>query len=173
MRAFVAAAFAVLMASLGAKAEAPPTAAGFWETYDKDGKPQGWFLVAEKGGIFSARLVKGFPKPGEPLQLTCTKCPGERKGAQMMGLTLFYGFKRDGLAYADGHVIDPRDGKIWNAKMDLSEDGQTLDVHGYWGVSLLGKSVIWKRLPDDAMKAKDIPKETLAKDAAPTTAAAQ
>ena len=79
-----------------------------------------------------------------------------------MGLTLFWGMKRDGLNYTDGHVLDPRDGSVYHAKMWLDEDGKMLHVRGYLGIPMLGKTQDWRRLPDDAMKAEDVPPEILA-----------
>ena len=159
----------------GAAARAEPTAAGFWELQDDDGKPKAWFLFSQKNEVYSARLVKGFRKPADltKAEMICGKCPGEKKGAKVMGLTLFWGMKRDGLKYTGGSVLDPRDGSVYHAKMDLSEDGQELAVRGYLGIEALGQTQTWHRLPDDAMKTKDIPKEVLVKAAATPTEEAQ
>ena len=164
MKFRLALAFAVVFAAATA-ARAEPTAAGFWEAQDSDGHPTAWFLFTDKKDVFSARLVKGFKPVGEedkPPKVICTECPGKKKGAHIMGLTLFWGMKRDGLTYTDGSVLDPRDGSVYHAKMYLSEDGQELKVRGYIGIEMLGQTQTWHRLPDDAMKKEEVPKESLA-----------
>jgi hypothetical protein len=47
--------------------------------------------------------------------------------------------------------MDPRDGNVYRALMELSPDNKRLEVRGYLGVALFGRSQTWNRLPDDAM----------------------
>ena len=132
---------------------AEPTAAGLWEKADSSGKPEGWFRLSERNGVFEGQLVKMFPKGGEdPSTWRCTKCEGDQKDVPVLGITMIKGMKQQGLAYEGGSILDPRDGSVYKAKMELSPDGQQLSVRGYLGISLLGRTDVWKRLPDNALE---------------------
>lgn len=130
----------------------PPTAVGLWQHSDDSGKPIGWFRIVEKGGIYQGQIVKMYAKPGEdPTTFRCTKCEGARKDAPVLGITFIDGMQRNGLAYENGTILDPRDGSVYRALMQLSPDNKQLTVRGYLGVSLFGMSQVWVRLPDNAL----------------------
>lgn len=152
--ALLAAAMSLTHAASAAPAPNEPSAIGLWEQVDdKTGKPESWFSIAEKDGVYIGTIVKMFQKPGDPPPESwrCTKCEGAKKNAPVLGLALIEGMKRKGLKYEEGTILDPRDGTAYRALMELSPDGKKLEVRGFLGYALFGRSQMWNRLPDNAM----------------------
>ena len=155
--AAVVAVTAPMMASLVFAAPAgEPSAIGLWEQVDeKSGNAESWFRITEKNGVYQGQIVKIFPKPGEDPneKWLCIKCEGEERNAPVLGLSLIKGMQRKGTSYENGTIMDPRDGQVYRALMKVSPDGKQLEVRGFLGFALLGRSQIWNRLPDNALDA--------------------
>ncbi len=63
----------------------------------------------------------------------------------ILGMDLIAGFVPKGEGkWKDGTIYDPRDGKTYQCVMSLKPDG-TLEVRGYVGLALFGKTVVWSR----------------------------
>jgi uncharacterized protein (DUF2147 family) len=145
---------AMLLPAAGVSARAEPSAVGLWEQVDeKTGRAESWFKINDRGGVYEGQIVKIFFKPGEDENWVCDKCEGADRGKPVLGLTLVKGMRRNGATYEGGTIMDPRDGTVYRARMELSPDGQQLEVRGYVGIALFGRSQTWRRLPDNALGA--------------------
>ncbi|MDN4165322.1 DUF2147 domain-containing protein [Cytophagales bacterium LB-30] len=64
----------------------------------------------------------------------------------LMGLNLLTGFEYDeDNVWEDGEIYDPKEGKTYSCMLTLKPNGE-LEVRGYVGFSLIGKTVIWTRV---------------------------
>ena len=145
---------AALTASAHSARADEPTASGLWEKSEA-GKPVVWVLIFERGGTYEGAIAKRFLKPGDDSGAVCTKCVDDRRNEPLLGLTFIRGMKRNGLKYEGGDILDPRDGKIYSANMSVNPEGHTLTLHGYIGISIVGRDEVWNRLPDSAVHTLD------------------
>lgn len=119
---------------------------GIWETAgDKKGNVQ----IYEKGNTFFGKLIKlaepTDPQTGKP-KLDRKNPDAAKQSRPLLNLPLMYNFKYDGgNVWSDGKIYDPESGKEYNCKMTL-KNANTLEVRGYLGISLLGRTQVWTRV---------------------------
>ena len=144
---------ALICATAGAAAADQRTSpVGDWVTIDDDtGKPGALIEITEHRGVLSGRITKLFD-PDEPNPI-CHKCEGSKHNQPLVGLELFWGLKKDGDEWTGGSVVDPETGNIYKLKLSLSDDGRKLDVRGYLGISLFGRTEQWLRSSSPAAQA--------------------
>ena len=119
---------------------------GLWKTIDdKTGKERGLIRITETNGEYQGRIEKIFPKPGDDPNPTCEKCDGKRRNQPILGMTFLWGLTKQGADYQGGEILDPETGKTYRASMKLDKEGKKLEVRGFIGVSLLGRTQTWIR----------------------------
>ena len=146
MRRALAVVVAVAVGSYAAWA-ATDTAAGLWRTIDDaSGKVRSTVRIVENGGTYSGTVEEILiTLPDDDPQHRCVHCTGDRKDQSIVGMTVLWGMHRDGDSYTGGELLDPHNGKTYSAKMTLLDGGRKLDVRGFIGFSLIGRSQIWVR----------------------------
>jgi uncharacterized protein (DUF2147 family) len=118
---------------------------GLWKTIDdKTNKPRSIVRIVEENGEFKGLVEKGLVE-GESADRVCDKCDPPRKGQKILGMTFMWGLKKDGNEFKGGEILDPDNGKIYKCKMKLVDGGKKLDVRGYIGISLIGRTQTWLR----------------------------
>lgn len=142
-------ALALILAAtlLASEARAESTSpVGLWKNIDDaSGKPRALIRIAESNGTLQGKIEKVFPGPSEDWNPKCEKCEGALKNVPVIGLVILSGLKKDGAEYTGGKILDPDNGKVYSSKIQLTDGGKKLNVRGYIGVSLLGRSQIWHR----------------------------
>jgi uncharacterized protein (DUF2147 family) len=120
--------------------------AGLWKTIDDStGQPSSLVRIREVNGQYEGKVEKIFPKPGEEPNPKCEKCEGSRRNQPVIGMTILWGLTKQSDEYQGGEILDPENGKVYRARMRLLESGKKLDVRGFIGFSLIGRSQIWLR----------------------------
>ena len=119
---------------------------GTWRSIDDKTKQERSIIrITEENGELKGVVEKVFDQPGDDPAHLCKDCKGERKDKPIVGMTILSGMKKEGDAWAGGEILDPKNGKIYRCKMTLSEDGTTLNVRGFIGISLIGRTQTWLR----------------------------
>ena len=131
----------LLGAGAGAQDASP---VGLWKTIDDEtGQAKALVRISEDAGVGSGRIEKLF-NPSRPHPV-CDQCSDERKGKPIEGLTILTGLKRGKNGWEGGEILDPGKGKVYRAKATLADGGNRLEVRGFVGVSLFGRTQTWIR----------------------------
>ena len=141
---------ALLTALLSASAWADNASlAGVWKNIDDHtGKSKALIRIVEVNGEFQGKVEKLFLSAEEDRNPKCIKCEDSRKDQPIIGMNILSGLKQDKQEigeYAGGQILDAGNGKLYKCKMTLQEGGKKLNVRGYIGVPMFGRSQVWVR----------------------------
>ena len=140
------AAFGAMLAALfvpPASAQGLDSPVGLWKNIDDETKqPKALIRIVEQGGALVGRIEKILTDKPDAV---CDKCTDERKGKPVQGMTILTGLKKDGDEWTGGEILDPNNGKVYKAKARLADGGRKLDVRGFVGIALVGRTQTWVR----------------------------
>lgn len=146
-RLWIARALAVLAATAFWSLRTEPiTPVGRWKTIDdKTGRPKAIVVIYEENGRLFGRVEATLDPNGKKV---CDLCKDERKNRPIVGMVILRNLAVHGEEYSGGDILDPDNGSIYRCKVRLQDGGRQLSVHGFIGISLLGRSQVWTREPD-------------------------
>lgn len=140
------------VATTGNPAHAADVLPGIWQQFDDtSGRLQALVRITKgENGVYRGFVEKLIPAPGDDPNPKCESCRDHRRHQPVLGMEIIEGLNRvDDSVYAGGLILDPDNGEIYRLKIVALEKGDKLDVRGYVGIALFGRSQIWLRFVAD------------------------
>lgn len=112
---------------------------GFWWTDDRSGIIE--LIVSEQG-------IEGITRWGDKPDTDRHNPEPELRSRSVKDITFLWGFSYDAKnnRWFDGQVYDPKNGKTYSAKLEIDGSGNTLEMRGYIGISLFGRTATFTRV---------------------------
>lgn len=144
-----------LMMSAFALNVSAQTIVGTWKSIDDEtGKAKSIIEIYKaKDGKYYGKIMellnRGADEDKDPY---CKVCPKDdyRYNKRVITMNIISGMKAssDMKSASSGTILDPKSGKIYKCSMELAGDGAKLEVRGYIGFSLLGRTQTWIRVDE-------------------------
>jgi uncharacterized protein (DUF2147 family) len=133
---------ACMTVSIGAWAQAD-SPVGLWKTIDDETKQaKSLVRITESGGQLSGKIEKILTDKPDAV---CEVCSGDLKDKPVQGMVILRGLKKGGDWWEGGTILDPNNGKTYRSQARTIDGGTKLEVRGYIGTPLLGRSQTWIR----------------------------
>jgi uncharacterized protein (DUF2147 family) len=117
---------------------------GNWLTEARDGIIE---ISIAGDGTYQGKVVGG----NSPQRQDQHNPDPARRAQLLLGQTIFQGMKYDGEGkWSGGTIYDPDSGRIYKCRLERL-DAQRLQVRGFIGFALLGRSQVWTRYRGSSM----------------------
>jgi uncharacterized protein (DUF2147 family) len=137
------------LALLCGHAAAQMTPIGTWNTIDDETKkPKGEVRISLNAAGALSGVVEKSLLPVSDEDPLCNLCTDDRKGKPKIGLEIVRGGKKveDKDVWEGGKILDPSNGKNYSLRLTPVDGGKKMEVRGYIGTPLLGRSQTWIRV---------------------------
>ncbi len=135
------------LAAAAGTALAQTTPVGLWKTIDDETKAEkSQVRITESGGVLTGKVEKVADASKQ--DALCDLCSDERKGQKVLGMTILRGARPDAdkALWEGGDVLDPNNGKVYKLRLKPIDGGKKLEVRGFIGMALLGRTQTWIRI---------------------------
>lgn len=116
---------------------------GIWSSEDKTGKIE----IYKSGNKYFGKLIWGktmYEAGGTTSRKDEKNLDAKLKSRNLKDMVMLTNFLYNDGVWEDGKVYDPYNGKTYSSTLKL-KDGK-LNIRGYIGISLLGRTTVWQRI---------------------------
>jgi uncharacterized protein (DUF2147 family) len=136
----------LFVAAAAAHAQATPV--GVWKTIDDKTKTErAQVRIVETNGVLTAKIEKLLAADAKA-DSVCDKCSDDRKDKPMVGLEIVRGVKKnadEADLWDGGTILDAAEGKVYRVRLKPVDGGKKLEVRGFVGTPMLGRTQTWVR----------------------------
>ena len=110
---------------------------GEWLSQDKDGK----IIIFKQGDQYFGKISWG-KTPGRK----DAKNQDEKlRSRELLGAVILKNFHYTGSSWEKGTIYDPNSGKTYDCILKIKDGNKTLDIRGFVGISMFGRTSTWTR----------------------------
>ena len=116
---------------------------GTWLSEHKDAKIE----IYKSADKYAGKIVwtrDMYEADGKTLKKDSKNTNESLRNRTIVNLVILTGFTYDDGQWTDGEIYDPKNGKTYKSKMKIK--GSTLEVRGYVGSPMFGKTTVWTRV---------------------------
>ena len=145
------------------------------QAQDQDPALGSWHTVDDETGEIKSLVVLSLAEDGTMVGVIkkvlkkdggaalCVECEGDMKDQPIEGMRFVWGVERTGEGeWEDGQLLDPESGSVYTGNITIGENPNELEVRGYVGISLFGRSQTWLRVQVAAATAEEVTAEVTA-----------
>ena len=116
---------------------------GIWLNEDKDAKVE----IYKSGNQYFGKLIWGkemYEADGKTSRKDVENKDPKLRARNLKDLIMLSGFAYHDDVWDGGEIYDPRNGSTYSCTLKLK--GSNLDIRGYIGISLFGKTTVWEHI---------------------------
>ena len=137
----------MLTVALSGLAAAQNTPVGLWKSIDDETKTEKSLVrITEAAGTLTGKIEKLMDPTKQDAK--CDKCSDARKDQPVLGMTIITGVRAgsDKTLWEGGEILDPNNGKTYKVRIKPIDGGKKLEVRGFIGAPMLGRTQTWIRV---------------------------
>ncbi|MBM3386312.1 MAG: DUF2147 domain-containing protein [Betaproteobacteria bacterium] len=130
-------------------AQAQMSPIGLWQSIDDgNGQPKAEIVIVQRADGGLSGKVESSLLANPSAEANCVLCSDDRKNQPKIGLEIIRGgHKAEGKdVWEGGKILDPDNGKEYSLRLTPIDGGRKLEVRGYIGAPILGRTQTWNRI---------------------------